>query len=205
MAKKLYTEVGGYSKKVKKLYTEVGGVSHKVKKLYMEVNGLSKLAFNAWQPFTYAFSTHPDSSPILSSYSEVSRWDACFDADGTIRLDIAVWNATDVTGGAPAARVTINYVNPTELVGKTVTVTYNKDFDTSLNYNEFWWFALTNTGGHGQYGSLSGSDGEGKSFSHVVAANEAGFFMEIVAGSDEGWGGDIVITSITVDGEEVLR
>ena len=53
MAKKLYAEVGGYSRRVKKLYTEVNGVSRRVKKLYAEVGGASKLVFvDASQYFT---------------------------------------------------------------------------------------------------------------------------------------------------------
>lgn len=66
MAKKLYTEVNGASRKVKKLYTEVGGVSHKVKKLYMEVNGVSRLVY--LDPTTYFSRYEQSMGNLIGSY-----------------------------------------------------------------------------------------------------------------------------------------
>lgn len=204
MARKLYTEVGGASKQVRKLYTEVGGVSHKVKKVYSEVGGYSKLVLHAWQPFTYTFSQHYNNGISLADYCELSSWFAGFRADGTPGMDIVCWNATDYTHCAPTTRITINFANPAELVGKTVKVTYSMDFNTDKDGNEIWWYYVINNGIR-TGGSLNGIEGDGLSFSRNIEAGTTSIYMEMFVGGDGTTGAHVTITSITVDGEEVLR
>jgi hypothetical protein len=205
MAKKLYTEAGGVSHKVKKLYTEVGGVSHKVKKLYAEVGGYSKLVYNSFTPFTYDFSLYYYQGISLADYCELSSWYAGYRADGTLGMDIVCWNATSYSHCAPAARITINFIDPAALVGKTIVVTYTQDFDTDVDDNELWWHYIKNNG-IWTGGSLNGAfDGPGLKFRHKVEAGTTSLYMEMFVGNDGTHGAHITITSITVDGEEVLR
>lgn len=203
MAKKLYTEVGGLSKKVKKLYTEVGGVSHKVKKLYAEVNGLSKLVFNSFDPFTFTFSTYPYCSPSVSDYCRVEHWTAGYNADGLPCIDMFTWNATTPNGGEPCGRITFNFNNPEEMYGREVIVKYTKSFDTDNDGNKLFMIRVVN-GTHYTM-SLSGTDGTNRSFRRTIQNGETSFYIEAIAGGDGNVGCDIIITSVTVDGEEVLR
>lgn len=204
MAKKLYTEAGGVSHKVKKLYTEVGGVSHKVKKLYAEVGGYSKLVYNSFRPFTYSFSTFANMSPSLNSYCEIHNWYAGYNEDGSIQLNASCWNATGYSGGAPGSRLQVTFIDPSLVAGKTVTITYNQNFDCDKSYNEFWYYD-TKDGGNMSASSMYGRSGDGKVFTRQIPLSTNGFAVQIIVGGDGNNTARITITSITVDGEEVLR
>lgn len=205
MAKKMQVGVNGITRKVKKMYVGVDGVARKVKSGYVGVNGVAKKFFSSFKPFTYAFSLYPYQGISINSYCELSSWFAGYRADGTPGMDIVCWNATHYSHCAPAARITIDFADPAALVGKTITVTYTKDFDTDVSDNELWWYYTINNGIR-TGGSLNGAiEGEGLTFSHKVEAGTTNLYMEMFVGGDGTHGAHITITSIKVDGEEVLR
>ena len=204
MAKKLYTEAGGYSHRVKKLYTEVGGVSRRVKKLYAEVGGVSKLVFNGARPLLYSFSTYANnSSNGLSGNYTMSTWFAGYQADGTIYLGIHGGNTSSSGGdiGVPAAKVIMDFAE--DLTGKTITFYYNQQFDTNKSYNNFWMYITKN--GATSIKGITTPYGSGNRFSHVVEAGTTRLEIAAIAGAVGSVGVNITFTSITVDGEEVLR
>lgn len=203
MAKKLYAEVGGASKLVKKLYTEVNGVSHRVKKLYAEVGGVSKLVFNGARPLIYSFSTYANNSNGLSGNYAMSLWYAGYEADGTIYLAIHGSNTSGSGNdiGVPAAKVIMDFAE--DLTGKTITFYYNQQFDTDKTYNNFRLY-ITKNGATSTKG-ITTSYGSGNRFSHVVEAGTTRLEIAAIAGAVGSVGVNITFTSITVDGEEVLR
>lgn len=202
MAKKLYTEVNGASRKVKKLYTEVNGVARKVKKLYMEVNGYSKLVFNGAQPLIYSFSTYANNSSSLSGNYTMSTWFAGYQANGTIYLGIHGGNTSGSGSdiGVPAAKVIMDFAE--DLTGKTITFYYNQQFNTDKSYNNFWMYITKN--GATSIKGITTSSGSGNRFSHVVEAGTTKLEIAAIAGAAGSVGVNITFTSINVDGEEVL-
>lgn len=203
MAKKLYTEVGGYSKKVKKLYTEVGGVSHKVKKLYAEVGGVSKMVYSAG-PFSYSFTTYANSSNALNQIFALTTWSAGFKPDGSILLAIHgnnVSSGTDV--GAPASKVIITFEDPASMAGKTVKIRYNQQFSRKA-YNDFKVF-IRKSGETFSALSITTDSGSDHTFTHIVESDTISLELAAIAGGTGSVICNITITSITVDGEEVLR
>ena len=203
MARKLYAEVGGLSKKVKKLYAEVGGVSHKVKKLYAEVNGLSKLVYSAGL-LSYSFTTYVNSSNTLNQIFTLTTWSAGFNADGSILLSIHGQNISSATDiGAPAAKVIMTFEDPASMVGKTVKIRYNQQFSRKA-YNELKVF-IRKSGETFSALSITTDSGSDHTFTHIVEADTRSLEMAAIAGGTESVICNITITSITVDGEEVLR
>ena len=203
MARKLYVEVGGVSRKAKKMYTEVGGVSRKVRKLYAEVNGVSKLVFNGVQPLNYSFSTYPHNSNGLSGNYTMSSWFAGYEADGTIYLGIHGRNSSGSGSdiGVPAAKVIMDFTE--DLTGKTITFYFDQQFDTDKTYNNFWMYITKN--GATSIKGITTPYGSGNKFSHVVEAGTTRLEIAAIAGAAGTVNVNITFNSITVDGEEVLK
>ena len=203
MAKKTYTEVGGGARQARKVYTEVGLAARKVKKIYAEVGGVAKLIFQSLKPFRYTFSTYPYQSISISSYCQNVSMFAGYNANGLPCIDMFTWNATKVNGGEPAGRISLDFINPAELVGKTIQVTYTCDFNTKESGNSLWWYYIQNNGIRNG-GSLNGPEGQGLTFSFTVPSGTTSLYLEAVAGADGNVGVDVILTSVKVDGEEVL-
>lgn len=204
MAKKMQVGVNGVTRRVKKMYVGVNGVARKVKSAYVGVNGVAKKFFAGFRPFTYSFSTFANQSPFLNDYCEIHNWGAGLNADGSIYLNASCWNATGYSGGAPVSRLQVSFVDPAQVSGKTVTITYNQNFDVDKSYNEFWYYD-TKDGGNMSANSMYGRSGDGKVFTHQIPLSTNGFAIQIIVGGDGNNTARVTITSIKVDGEEVLR
>lgn len=205
MAKRLYVEAGGVAHKVKKLYTEVGGVSRKVKKLYAEVNGLSKLVYNSYEPFAYSFSVHPHNADRINYSCYLQESYAGYNADGSVLLRLKSQNEVGFTGGEPCARLQVTFLDQPAVAGKTVTITYNKEYNSEKSYNEFWYIDTTN-GSTISLTSLAGNrDGNGITLTRTLPLSTNGFAIEIRTGGNGLNDARITITSIKLDGVEVLR
>ncbi len=202
MARKLYTEVGGLSKQVKKLYTEVGGVSHKVKKLYTEVGGVSKLVYTAG-PVDYSFVTYVNSTGTLDQRFTVTTWFAGFNADGSILLSIHGNNASSgTTTGAPAAKVIMTFEEPVA-PGKTLKIRYNQQYAYKA-YNDLTVY-IRKTGERFSAMNITTDSGNDHEFTHILEDVTRSVEMAVIPGCVGSLTCNITITSITLDGQEVLR
>lgn len=203
MAKKLYIEAGGVSHKAKKMYTEVGGVSHKVKKLYAEVNGLSKLVYNAWQPMAYTFTTYPNMAGTLYSGCHVSTWFAGFRADGKPSLDIVTNNDSYCSGGGePLAVMRIALADETAR-GKTMSITYERSFDTNSAASDLMrWLDKTDKTGGVLY--LTGQKNQTGTLTFSIDNYFTAVEFRMRVGAPGYQEAHFTITSITIDGEEIL-
>lgn len=202
MARKLYTEVGGASKQARKLYTEVGGVSHKVKKVYAEVNGLSKLLYSTDDLFSIGFRKYYYNTIALNSYCELSSWFCGYRDNGLPGMDIVCWNAANYNDGAPVTSIDIDFINPASLVGKTITLNYNVDFDVGDSYNMFWYEWIQN--GSRYYGSLGGGQGGPSGIGKMIQSGMTRISLAMRTGNSGNNGEHVTLTSIMLDGVQVF-
>lgn len=202
MAKKFQAIYGGTVHRMKKMQAIYGGVVHNAKSAWAVVNGVWKKVYTSYKPVTFSFGTYAYQSIAVNSYCDLFTHWAGFDGNGNPAMSIACTNATGYSGAEPAAYIRLDF-DAAYMQGKTLQVQFTKDFDNDKDYNYMWW-----TYGDDSYDSLVGYissvDGE-RTFTYSVDPGISHIAFHIRVGGDGNNGAYITITSVTVDGVEVLH
>lgn len=211
MARKMQVTHGGVVNKAKKIQTVYGGVVKNAKSAWMVSNGLWRKFFKAG-PVEYTFKTggyhyDPAQDPTeIGSWATVSSIYAGFEEDGDIWLSVYSHNSAVMDVGAPSARVILNFSENVD--NKTLRIFFNNNIDLDKSGNSLYYLARE-ANYNWDRTFMTNSWGSGQSNTYIIPEGTYALEIVMVMGRESNTNfddyGNVTITSITLDGEEILH